>query len=318
METVVHDTNIPERANSAMLPSFARRIGNTPLLRLTKVTDHLPATVSVWAKGEFLNPGGSVKDRAGLRMLLDGIRSGVLGNGRTLIDATSGNTGITYSMLGASFGIPVTLAVPSNASPERQRILKAFGARLILTDPLEGTDGARGVVKEIVEASPETYFYPDQYNNESNWKAHFDSTGAEILKQTAHRISHFVAALGTTGTFTGTARRLKQFERQIQCIAVQPSGPLHGMEGVKHLATAVIPGIYDPSLADMTLTCTTEEAQDMTRRLAREEGLLVGISSGANVAASIRLAESLAEGTIVTVLCDTGTRYLSDPFWTEE
>ena len=299
------------------MPPLAARIGNTPLLRLKHVTAHLPETVTVWGKAEFLNPGGSVKDRPALRMVMEGLRNGKLSEGRTLIDATSGNTGIAYAMLGSAYGVRVRLALPANASPERQQILRAYGADLVLTDPMDGTDGAQRVVREMVEAEPDAYFYPDQYNNDANWLAHYEGTGSEILRQTDGQVSHFVAGLGTTGTFTGVGRRLRAQNERVSCIAMQPDGPLHGLEGLKHLATANVPGIFDASLVDQTLSVTTEEAQAMTRRLAREEGLLVGVSSGGNVAAALRVAESLDQGVIVTVLCDTGTRYLSDRFWTE-
>ncbi|QXD14112.1 cysteine synthase family protein [Rhodocaloribacter litoris] len=307
----------PAGRAGALRNGVLRRIGRTPLVRLRRVTAHLPETVAVYAKAEHLNPGGSVKDRAALGMIRDGLRRGALTPGKTLIDATSGNTGIAYAMIGAALGIPVTLALPANASAERKRILAAYGVDLILTDPLEGTDGAQRYVRERVAAEPDRYFYPDQYNNDANWRAHARTTGVEILEQTRHRVTHFVAGLGTTGTFTGVTRRLKAFDPAIRCFSVQPDSPLHGMEGLKHMETALVPGIYDPALADDDLRVQTEEAYAMTRRLAREEGLLVGISSGANVAAALRVAETLREGVVVTILCDTGTRYLSDPFWNE-
>ena len=317
METIVTGISDAPSTSLALLPELAKRVGNTPLLRLRSVTAGLPPTVSVWAKAEFLNPGGSVKDRPALRMVSEGLRAGKLDNGRTLVDATSGNTGIAYAMMGAAFGIPVKLAIPANASPERRQILQAYGAELILTDPMDGTDGAQTVVRELVSADPEQYFYPDQYNNDSNWLAHFEGTGAEIINQTDGRITHFVAGLGTTGTFTGTSRRLKRYDSDVRCIAMQPDGPLHGLEGLKHLPTAIVPGIFDESLADRIETVSTEDAQEMTRRLSREEGLLVGVSSGGNVAAALRVARELEHGIVVTVLCDTGTRYLSDRFWKE-
>lgn len=294
-----------------------RTIGHTPLVRLRRVTRHLPETVAVYVKAEHLNPGGSVKDRPALRMVLEGLRSGALREGRVLIDATSGNTGIAYAMLGAAFGFPVMLAMPANASPERKRILKAYGAELVLTDPMEGTDGAQHYVRSLVEQNPERYFYPDQYNNDANWQAHYEGTGVEILQQTDRRVTHFVAGLGTTGTFVGVSRRLKAYNPAIRCYALQPDSPLHGLEGLKHLETALVPGIYDPSLVDEHLTCSTEAAFEMTRRLAHEEGLFVGPSSGANVAAALRIAEQLNRGVVVTILCDTGARYLSEPFWDE-
>lgn len=298
-------------------PDLVRRIGQTPLVRLRHVTRGLPEAVAIHAKAEHLNPGGSVKDRAALRMIEQGLDSGALHAGVTLIDATSGNTGIAYAMLGAALGLRVALALPANASPERKQILQAYGARLLLTDPMDGTDGAQQHVRALVDAEPDRYFYPDQYNNDANWQAHFDGTGAEILRQTEGRVTHFVAGLGTTGTFVGVARRLLRDRPDVRRLAMQPDSPLHGMEGLKHLETAIVPGIYDPTLAGGHLTCSTEEAHAMTRRLAREEGLLVGVSAGANVAAALRVAQELEEGVVVTVLCDTGTRYLSERFWDE-
>jgi cysteine synthase B len=287
-------------------------IGETPLIRLNAVTAGLSDQVTVYAKAEHLNPGGSVKDRPARRMIREGLRSGALVPGRTLIDATSGNTGIAYAMQGAALGIPVTLAMPSNASRARKEILTAYGAKLILTDPLEGTDGAQLEVKARVARHPERYFYPDQYNNDANWQAHYEGTGAEILAQSGGRVTHFVAALGTTGTFVGVSRRLKAADPATRCIALQPDAPLHGIEGVKHLPTAIVPGIYDDALADDHMTVSTDEALTMARRLANEEGLLVGPSSGANVAAALRLAHTLEAGLVVTILCDTGTRYLGE------
>lgn len=297
------------------------RIGQTPIVSLTAIGAHLRSDVSVVAKAEYLNPGGSVKDRAAWAMIREALRSGMLSvgagsNGRTLIDATSGNTGIAYAMLGAALGFPVVLAVPESASDERKRIMEAFGADVVLTDAMELTDGAQRHVRERVRQDPDAYFYPDQYNNPANWQAHFSGTGAEILKQTNERVTHFVAALGTTGTFTGVSRRLKMENAETVCVAVQPDSPLHSMEGVKHIETAIVPGIFDAGLVDETLIVRTEEAFDMARRLAREEGLLVGVSSGANVVAAMRVAERLEHGTVVTVLCDTGSRYLGDSFWT--
>ncbi len=298
------------------LPDITRKIGKTPLLALSRIGAGLPKAVTLHAKGEHLNPGGSVKDRAAWNMIQQGLRTGALHTGKTLIDATSGNTGIAYAMLGAALGLRVTLAMPANASEARKHILQAYGAHLILTDPMDGTDGAQRYVRALVQREPDRYFYPDQYNNDANWHAHFNGTGKEILAQTDGTITHFVAALGTTGTFTGVTRRLKKSDPSIQCLALQPDSPLHGMEGVKDLETAIVPGIYDASLADDIVHISTEEAFAMTRRLAREEGLLVGVSAGANVAAALRLAQSLDEGCVVTILCDTGTRYLGEPFWT--
>jgi len=290
-------------------------IGQTPLLRLDRVAADLPDTVAVYAKAEHLNPGGSVKDRPALRMIEEGLDSGAFRRDQTLIDATSGNTGIAYAMIGAAKGLDVTLALPENASAERKKVLRAYGAELLLTDPMAGTDGAQRRVKEIVEAHPNRYFYPDQYNNDANWRAHYDGTGTEILEQTDGRVSHFVTGLGTTGTFTGVTRRLKEHDPAVQCVGVEPATAMHGLEGLKHMDTALVPGIYDPSVADAHRTYSTETAVAMTRRLAREEGLLVGPSAGANVAAALDVARSLEAGVVVTILCDTGTRYLSDDFW---
>jgi cysteine synthase B len=293
-------------------------IGQTPLLRLDSVAADLPDTVSVYAKAEHLNPGGSVKDRPALRMIETGLENDAFRRDQTLIDATSGNTGIAYAMIGAAKGLDVTLALPKNASEERKKVLRAYGAELLLTDPMAGTDGAQEHVKEIVEAHPNRYFYPDQYNNDANWQAHYDGTGAEILEQTDGRVSHFVTGLGTSGTFMGVTRRLKAHDASIQCVSVEPATAMHGLEGLKHMETALVPGIYDPSLADARRTYDTETAYAMTRRLAREEGLLVGPSAGANVTAALDVARSLESGLVVTILCDTGTRYLSDDFWSDK
>ncbi len=298
--------------------SLVDDIGRTPLLRLDRVADDLPDSVAVYGKAEHLNPGGSVKDRPALRMIEAGLDAGAFRPDQTLIDATSGNTGIAYAMIGAAKGLDVALALPENASAERKKVLRAYGAELILTDPMAGTDGAQRRVKEIVDAHPDRYFYPDQYNNDANWRAHYDGTGTEILDQTDGAVSHFVTGLGTTGTFTGVTRRLKAHDASIRCVAVEPETALHGLEGLKHMETAIVPGIYAPDLADAHRTCTTEAAVDMTRRLAREEGLLVGPSAGANVAAALDVARALDAGTVVTILCDTGTRYLSDDFWEGE
>ncbi len=298
--------------------SLVDDIGRTPLLRLERVADDLPDSVAVYGKAEHLNPGGSVKDRPALRMIEAGLDAGAFRPEQTLIDATSGNTGIAYAMIGAAKGLDVALALPENASAERKKVLRAYGAELILTDPMAGTDGAQRRVKEIVDAHPDRYFYPDQYNNDANWRAHYDGTGTEILDQTDGAVSHFVTGLGTTGTFTGVTRRLKAHDASIRCVAVEPETALHGLEGLKHMETAIVPGIYAPDLADAHRTCSTEAAVDMTRRLAREEGLLVGPSAGANVAAALDVARSLDAGTVVTILCDTGTRYLSDDFWEGE
>ena len=294
-------------------------IGNTPLLRLTRVAASCDVLdgVEIHAKAEHLNPSGSVKDRAALSMTLEGLRSGALTPGKTILDATSGNTGIAYAMIGAALGYPVTICLPSNASAERKRILRIHGCEVIDTDPLSGTDGAQQVARRMVELHPARYFYPDQYNNPANWQAHFEHTGIEIWEQTGGRVTHFIAGLGTSGTFVGTARRLKTYDARIRCISMQPDLPLHGLEGMKHMATAIVPGIYDPTVADEEVVVDTLEAREMTRRLAREEGLLVGVSAGANVFAAMRLARTLPPGSVVvTVLCDVGSRYLSEHFWT--
>ncbi len=293
-------------------------IGRTPLLRLRRVARDVPGGVEVYAKAEHLNPGGSVKDRAAQAMILAGERAGLLQRGKTILDATSGNTGIAYAMLGAARGYAVTLCLPGNANFERKRILRLYGAELVETDPLEATDGAQRRARELADAEPEKYFYPDQYNNEANWRAHYDGTAPELWEQTGARITHFIAGLGTSGTFVGTVRRLKELNANIRAVSMQPASPFHGLEGMKHMATALVPGIYDPALADENVEVSTEDAQEMTRRLAREEGLLVGVSSGANVFAALRLAQTLPPGAlVVTILCDGGGKYLSENFWEE-
>ena len=290
-------------------------IGRTPLVRLPHF-ERLTPGVELYAKAEWQNPGGSVKDRAAARMILDGESRGALRPGLTIVDATSGNTGIAYAMVGAARGYKVRLFLPENASPERKLILRAFGAELVLTDPLEGTDGAIREVRRTVAENPEKYFYPDQYSNDSNWRAHFETTGPEIIEQTGGRLTHFVAGLGTSGTFMGTGRALRQFNPAIKLISFQPEGPFHGLEGLKHMETALVPAIYDPSLADEDLRVSTEAAHRMVRRLAREEGLLVGISSGAALAAALQVAGRLEEGVVVTVFPDGAEKYLSETFWT--
>ena len=286
-------------------------VGNTPLIRLRRVARELPPGVEVFAKAEHLNPGGSVKDRPALAMILAGEREGTLRPGMTILDATSGNTGIAYAMIGAARGYPVTLCLPGNAGLQRKRILHSFGVKVIETDPLQATDGAQLIAREMFKKEPEKYFYPDQYNNQANWRAHYESTAPEIWEQTVGRITHFIAGLGTSGTFMGVARRLKEFNPQIRVISMQPDSPLHGLEGMKHMATAMVPGIYDPAFADENVEVATEDAQEMVRRLAEEEGLLVGTSSGANVFAALRLSRSLGRNAVVvTILCDRGEKYL--------
>ena len=291
-------------------------IGNTPLLKLQNLNQN--PRVAVFAKAEWANPGGSVKDRAALNMIRAGERTGALTPDKIILDATSGNTGIAYAMIGAVLGYKVKLCLPKNASEERKRTLLAFGAELVYTDPLAGTDGAIMAVREIVAANPETYFYPDQYNNPANWQAHYNSTAPEIFAQTEGKITHFVAGLGTTGTFIGTARRLRELNPKIKLISMQPDSPFHGLEGMKHLESAIVPGIYDASVADENVEVETEAALEMVKTLARHEGWFVGISAGANIVAALRIAEQLEEGVVVTILCDSANKYLSDKFWEEE
>ncbi len=291
--------------------SIEESIGHTPLIRLRRTTRELPPSVEVLAKAEHLNPGGSVKDRPALAMILAGERDGTLRPGMTILDATSGNTGIAYAMIGAVRGYPVSLCLPRNAGPQRKRILHSFGVKVIETDPLQSTDGAQVNAREMFKKEPDKYFYPDQYNNEANWRAHYESTAPEIWEQTEGRITHFISGLGTSGTFVGVARRLKEFNPEIRAISMQPDSPLHGLEGLKHMATAMVPGIYDPTLADENVEVSTEDAQQMVRRLAEKEGLFVGTSSGANVFAALRLARTLARSAVVvTILCDGAERYL--------
>jgi cysteine synthase B len=290
-------------------------IGGTPLVRIPTLEPR--HGVEVHAKAEWKNPGGSIKDRAAARMLAEGIKNGALRPGLTILDATSGNTGIAYAMLGAALGYRVLLCVPGNIGPERRRILSAYGAQLIVTDPMDGSDGAIREARRLYELNPHRYFYPDQYNNDANWRAHYDRTAPEIWEQTAGRVTHFVAGLGTSGTFVGVARRLKALNPRVRAISVQPDSPLHAIEGLKHMPTAIVPGIYDPNLADEELQVRSEDAFEMVRRIAATEGLLVGVSAGAALVAARQVAATLASGTVVTVLPDGGDRYLSEPFWEE-
>jgi len=290
-------------------------IGNTPLLRLSGFESGL-RNVELWAKAEWRNPGGSVKDRPAARMILDGERSGALTRDKILLDATSGNTGIAYAMIGAARGYRVRLCVPENVTPERKRILRAFGAEIVFTDPMEGSDGAIVRAKAMFAEDPGKYFYPDQYSNPGNWRSHYDTTGPEIIGQTGGRLTHFVAGLGTSGTFVGVSRRLREFRPSIRLISVQPDSPLHGLEGLKHMATAIVPPIYDSSLADEDLGVGTEEAFDLTRQLA-QAGIFVGISSGANLAAALQVARRTSDAVIVVIFCDGGEKYLSERFWEE-
>jgi cysteine synthase B len=291
-------------------------IGRTPLIRLKSIVEKVPQGVEVFAKAEHLNPGGSVKDRAARAMILEGEKSGKLKAGKTILDATSGNTGIAYAMIGAALHYPVTVCLPKNASLERKNILKIYGAEIIETDPLQGTDGAQASAKLLAAKFPEKYFYPDQYNNDANWRAHYETTAPEIWEQTQGRITHFIAGLGTSGTFVGNTRRLKEFNPSIKAISMQPDSPMHGLEGMKHMATALVPGIYDSELADEQVEVSTEDAQETARRLAKQEGLFVGVSSGANVFAALGLARNLPKGSVVvTILCDSGSRYMGEEFW---
>lgn len=290
-------------------------IGNTPMLDLSGLLGR--SGVRLLAKAEFANPGGSVKDRPGLAMVLDAQRRGLFEGGRRLLDATSGNTGIAYAMVGAAMGIPVTLCLPDSASPERKRILRAYGAELRMTDPLAGSDGAILEARRLVAEDPERWAYLDQYSNPENWRSHYRTTGPEILTQTGGRITHFVTGLGTSGTFMGVGRFLREKAPGVRLISMQPDSPFHGLEGMKHMESAIVPPIYDPALADEALEVPTERAYAMVKRLAREAGLLVGISSGANVAAALGVASQLESGTVVTVLCDNADKYLSDRFWEE-
>jgi len=300
--------------------SLLGQIGNTPLIRLAKVDEDLPG-VEIYAKAEFFNPGGSVKDRAGLNMILEGEHAGKLTKDHVLLDATSGNTGIAYAMICALKGYRVKLCLPANASHERKQILKAYGAEMVFSDPGEGSDGAIRLCQKIFAAGEEKYFYPDQYGNSANWRAHFEGTGAEIIRQTGGRVTHFVTSMGTSGTFMGTSRRLKRDVPGVKCISAQPSSGFHGLEGLKHMPTAIVPAIYDPTLADDNLWLETEDAYAMTRWLGRHEGLLVGMSSGANVHAAREIGKRLAaaghSGVVVTMLCDGATKYLSESFWND-
>ena len=325
MPLVKQEANSPDAtgAPARLGRDLLQGIGNTPLLRLDSVTRDLPQA-QILGKAEWMNPGGSVKDRAASYIVADAHKRGWLAPGRHLLDSTSGNTGIAYAMIGAAQGFPVTLCMPSNVSPERKRILQAYGAHIIFTDPAEGSDGAIRVVRQMAAAEPEKYFYADQYSNEQNWLAHYHGTASEIWEQTQGRITHFVATLGTSGTFMGAGRRLKELNPAIQCISLQPDSPFHGLEGLKHMATAIVPKIYDPGLADRDMGIATEEAHAMVRRLGREAGLLVGVSSGAAVVGSLQVArEAVARQTgeavvVVTILCDSADKYLTERFWDEK
>jgi cysteine synthase B len=295
------------------------RIGNTPLLRLERIGREF-AHVQILGKAEWCNPGGSVKDRAAWNIVQEGRRSGKFTAGKTLLDSTSGNTGIAYAMIGAAEGFPVTLCMPENVSPERKRILYAYGANIVYTDPADGSDGAIRTVREMQAREPEKYFYADQYSNDANWQAHYHGTAEEIWRQTEGRVTHFVAMLGTSGTFVGTARRLKELNPEIGCISLQPDSAFHGIEGAKHMASAIVPKIYDAKLADADLGISTEESYSYAIRASREEGLLLGISAGAAIAGCLRVARGIKpqqEAVIVTIFPDSGDKYLSERFWTE-
>lgn len=298
----------------ALDESILQRIGNTPLIKLNRIDRGLDG-VSIYAKAEWFNPGGSVKDRPALRIIEDGEKSGRLKRGKIIIDSTSGNTGIAYAMIGAVKDYPVTLVMPSNISEERKAIVGSYGADIVYTDPLKGSDGAIIEVKKIVDENPEKYFFADQYNNPSNSRAHYDTTGVEIWEQTDGEVTHFVAGLGTTGTLMGTGRRLKEFNPDIEIIAVEPSTPVHGLEGLKHMDTAIIPGIYDPKFPDRKLSVDTEDAYRMVSELGQKEGLLVGYSAGAAMKAALEVAKGLKKGVVVVVFPDSGKNYLSTSFW---
>jgi S-sulfo-L-cysteine synthase (O-acetyl-L-serine-dependent) len=294
--------------------SILGHVGNTPLLRLNNIGKEL-THVEIYGKAEWFNPSGSVKDRAALRMIEEGERSGTLTREKIILDSTSGNTGIAYALIGAVLGYRVELAVPRSVSRERKRLLEAYGAAVIYTDPLEGSDGAIREAHRRYQQAPEKYFMPDQYNNPANWQAHYDTTGPEIIEQTGGRITHFVAGVGTSGTLMGTGRRLRAFNPAIQIAAVLPAEDLHGIEGLKHMATAIVPGIWEETFPDRQLSVQTEAAYDMARRLALEEGMLVGQSAGAAVCAALELAREISEGVIVTILPDAGDRYFSTRLW---
>jgi len=305
---------------STFLPAvqdLTHLVGNTPLIRLHRVTAGLAPSVEVYGKAEYFNPGGSVKDRPALNMILQGEQSGELTPKKIILDATSGNTGIAYAWIAAARGYQVKLCLPANASEERKRILKAYGVELVLTDPALGSDGAIIKVKELYAQDPERYFYPDQYSNPHNWQAHYQTTGVEIYEQTQGRITHFVTGLGTSGTCMGVGRRLRAYDPRIQVLSMQPDSPFHGLEGLKHMETAIVPAIYDAQVPHHNIEVSTEAAQRMVKRLAREEGLLVGISAGGNVSAALRIAQQLERGVVVTILCDSADKYLSEQFWDE-
>jgi len=314
------ELSTPTGGTKPLGTTVLERVGRTPLVRLDGLSPRL-AGVQILGKAEWANPGGSVKDRAASFIIRDAQAKGLISKERGLLDATSGNTGIAYAMFGAALGFPVTLCVPSNVSPERKRILKAYGATVVWTNPADGSDGAIRKARELVAAEPDRYFYADQYSNDNNWKAHYHTTAEEIWEQTEGRVTHFVAGLGTSGTFMGTTRRLRELNPAIQCISMQPNSPFNGLEGLKHMATAIVPKIYDPKLADENIEMGTELAYKMAKHLGRHLGLLMGVSSAANVAAAVEIAEQEAEAgreaVVVTILCDSADKYLSERFWEE-
>jgi S-sulfo-L-cysteine synthase (O-acetyl-L-serine-dependent) len=291
-------------------------VGRTRLVRFARIRP-ASSSVEVYAKAEWENPGGSVKDRPALNIIREAENAGLMSGDKVLIDSTSGNTGIAYAMICAAKGYRVKLCMPSNVSHERKRILNAYGAEIVYTDPMEGSDGAIRRVRDLAKENPELYFYANQYDNPANWGAHYLTTAPEIFEQTEGRVTHFVAGLGTSGTFIGTARRLKKLDPRIRCVSFEPDSPFHGLEGMKHMATAIKPGIYDESVADENLAISTEDAHRMTLRLAREEGLLVGVSAGAAMVAALKVANQLTSGVVVTIFPDSGDKYLSERFWDE-
>jgi S-sulfo-L-cysteine synthase (O-acetyl-L-serine-dependent) len=307
-----------QRRRPSRAASIVDLIGNTPLVRLSRIERACPG-VEIYAKCEFANPGGSVKDRAALRIIQDALARGDLRDGVRLIDSTSGNTGIAYSMVGAALDVPITLVMPRNVSNPRKQTTAAFGTEIIFSDPMEGSDGAIVAARQVVDADPGRYYYPNQYANDSNWRAHYDGTGVEILEQTHGRVTHFVTGIGTSGTIMGTSRRLHDHDRSIVCLGIQPDDALHGLEGLKHIPSSLVPEIYDESALDGTIWMSTEEGWDMSEQLAKEEALFVGHSSGGNVAGALRVAKELSargeHGVVVTVLCDRGDRYFAPLEW---
>jgi cysteine synthase B len=310
---IIHNSPVKYSADRFHLTNY---IGNTPLIELKNISKTV-TPVKIYAKAEWFNPGGSIKDRAAYNMILDGLKTGKLTQNKTILDATSGNTGIAYAMIGASLGFKVTLCLPENAGDIHKQMMQAYGAKLVYTDPMYGTDGAIDKAVQMVRTSQDKYFYVDQYNNEKNWQAHYQGTGPEIIRQTNGTITHFIAGLGSTGTFVGTGRRLKKYNSNIKLISVQPDSPLHGMEGMKHLETARVPGIYDAGLADENIDIPTEKAQEMVRLLGKKEGLLVGNSAGAAMAAALQVAHKLAQGIVVVIFPDAASKYFGQLFWKE-